>query len=322
MIIRQALHNDLDNIITILSQCSKQLLLLGIEQWDSNYPTREMISEDIENGFVYVGDDESSPTVLMGTITIGSEKTDEHHAHICWDFQTEKYIFFNRLAVLPQFQGQGFASQFMDFAEIYAEKKGVESLRLDARTEYPRVLDMYIQRGYHPKGSVSYRNATRVYTVMEKLLPKIEIIHIKPPYLDSSQAHALFHQALSMRKEVFVISQHVDPAIDQDGKDETLEHFVVLRGKEPAGCLRFRPLDSAVVKLERIAILSQFRGFGLGKKLVQAAIEEAERCKYKKLTMNAQYYLLDYYGNLGFSAVGEPFYEAEIKHIKMECGIQ
>ncbi len=150
----------------------------------------------------------------------------------------------------------------------------------------------------------------------------MELVHIKPPYLNSSQAHTLFQQALSVRKEVFIIGQHVDPAIDQDGKDEYLEHFVILRGKEPAGCLRFRPLDSTVVKLERIAILSQFRGLGLGKKLVQAAVEEAERCKYKKLTMNAQYYLLDYYRNLGFSAVGEPFYEAEIKHIKMECGIQ
>ncbi|NQT58386.1 MAG: GNAT family N-acetyltransferase [Bacteroidetes bacterium] len=317
MFIRHAELHDLDKIIEVISLCSKQLHELGIEQWGSKFPTREMIAEDIKKGYVYAGIDEESE-VLIGTLTIGSEKNEDHHSHICWEQQTERYIFFNRLAVLPQFQKRGYASQFMDFAETYAEKEGAESLRLDARTESSRVLNMYIKRGYHSKGSVAYRNGTRKYTVMEKLLPKTEMVHIKPPYHISSKVFTLFQQALTIRKEVFVIGQHVDPAIDQDGKDSNLEHFIVMRGNEPAGCLRFRPLDNAVVKLERIAILSQFRSLGLGKKLVQAAVEEAIQCNFKKLTMNAQYYLLDYYGNLGFSAVGEPFLEAEIKHITME----
>ncbi len=157
---------------------------------------------------------------------------------------------------------------------------------------------------------------------MEKPISETKIKFIQPPYKTPSKEYTQFQQILAIRKEVFIFGQNVDPAIDQDGKDSNLEHFIVLYGDEPAGCLRFRPLDSAVVKLERIAILSQFRGVGLGKKLVQAAVEEAGKRGYKKLTMNAQYYLLGYYRNLGFSAVGEPFYEADIKHIKMEYRIQ
>ena len=152
---------------------------------------------------------------------------------------------------------------------------------------------------------------------MKKALPKIELFSIKPPYLNPSQEFTLLQFAFAIRNEVFVIGQKVDPAIDRDGKDEKSEHFVIMCGNESAGCLRFRPLDPGTVKLERIAILSQFRGLGLGKKLVQAAVEKAGKRAYKKLTMNAQYYLLNYYSSLGFSVVGKPFDEAEIKHITM-----
>ena len=316
MYIRKAELQDRKSIINIISQCSKQLLEVGIEQWDSEYPSKGMISEDIAHGYVYVGIDEESES-LISTITMGSGDNDDFHSNIEWDLDTESYIFFNRLAVLPQFQGRGYASEFMDFAEIFAEKSGIRSLRLDARTEYPRVLDMYKNRGYLIKGDVSYRNGTRHYTSMEKLVPETKIEFIQPPYITPSKEYTQFQQILAIRKEVFVIGQNVDPAIDQDGKDSYLELFLIMRGKEPAGCLRFRPLDKSTVKLERIAILSKFRGFGFGKKLVQAAVTEAGRRNYRNLTMYAQYYLLDYYGNLGFSAVGEPFYEANIKHIKM-----
>jgi len=316
MFIRKAESQDRESIINIISQCSKQLLEVGIEQWDSEYPSKEMISKDIANGHVYVGIDEESES-LISTITIGSGSNGDFHSNINWELDTESYIFFNRLAVLPQHQGKGYASQFMDFVETFAEKSGIRSLRLDARTEYPRVLDMYKSRGYLIRGDVSYRNGTRHYTSMEKIIPETKIEFIQPPYKTPSKEYRQFQQILAIRKEVFVVGQNVDPAIDQDGKDSELEHFLIMRGKEAAGCLRFRPLDNSTVKLERIAILSKFRGLGFGKKLVQAAAAEAGRRNYRNLTMYAQYYLLDYYGNLGFSAVGEPFYEANIKHIKM-----
>ena len=156
---------------------------------------------------------------------------------------------------------------------------------------------------------------------MVKNVTGTELVLIKPPYGNPSRSSTLLQQVLAIRKKVFVDEQQVPPAIDQDGKDEDLEHFVVLQGDEPAGCLRFRPLDTEVVKLERIAILPQFRGVGLGKKLVRAAVSEAVQRNFKELTINAQYHLLDYYGDLGFAAVGEPFYEANIKHIAMRYRI-
>ncbi|MBC8452487.1 MAG: GNAT family N-acetyltransferase [Spirochaetes bacterium] len=316
MFIRQAKLQDLYKITGIISQCSEQLLNLGIEQWDSNYPTIEMISDDIIHGYIYVGIDESSD-ILIATVSINAQKNNEHHAHILWEKQTDEYMFFNRLAVLPGFQGKGCASQLMDFAEIHAEKAGAESLRLDARTGYARVVEMYKNRGYLVRGQVSYRNGTRHYSAMEKIIPATKLKHIQPPYKNPLPAYIQYQQVLAIRKEVFVVGQNVDPAIDQDGKDSNLEHFLIVRGNEPAGCLRFQPLDNSTVKLERIAIIAEFRGLGLGKRLVQAAVMEAGKRNYKKLIMYAQFYLLDYYGKLGFTAVGEPFYEANIKHIEM-----
>ena len=152
---------------------------------------------------------------------------------------------------------------------------------------------------------------------MEKIIPPTTIRLLQPPFESSLPVYTQFQQVLAIRKEVFVVGQKVDPTIDQDGKDSILEHLLMVRGTEPVGCLRLRPLDNFTVKLERIAIVSKFRGLGLGKRLVQAAVSEAGKRNYRKLIMYAQFYLLDYYGSLGFTAVGESFYEANIKHIKM-----
>ena len=71
-------------------------------------------------------------------------------------------------------------------------------------------------------------------------------------------------------------------------------------------------------KLERFAVLKEYRHKGFGKQafnyLVSKLEEEFNPCT---IYFNAQYQLLDYYKNLGFTEEGDTFYEANIKHIKM-----
>ena len=75
---------------------------------------------------------------------------------------------------------------------------------------------------------------------------------------------------------------------------------------------------SGTIKLERFAILEEYRGKHFGKEAFTFLVNKLEE-DYNPCTIyfNAQYHLLDYYRSLGFKEEGDTFYEANIKHIKM-----
>ena len=78
------------------------------------------------------------------------------------------------------------------------------------------------------------------------------------------------------------------------------------------------PCQDRTFKLERFAVLKEYRGHGYGKQAFLYLVNKLEE-EYNPCTIyfNAQYQLLDYYKSLGFIEEGETFYEANIKHIKM-----
>lgn len=342
MNIRKACNSDLEGILTIISQCAAQLRSNGIEQWDDEYPTREMITGNIASGLVYVGTSpvpgseigsetgsEPGQEAVIATLTIGAEKNDEYHRHIHWKLDDGQNLFFNQLAVLPAYQGNGLASQFMDFAEHLAERQEVRSLRLDAHEKSLALRDWYRRRGYQERGTVPYRNGTRIYIAMEKEIPQTRIAVLTPPYSRFKPEGALLKELLAVRRIVFVEGQGVNPAIEQDGMDTDVDHLAAVRGwgdgdgpAQIVGCLRFNQLSSDTVKLERIAVLPQNRGLGIGKLLVNGAVSEAQKRGLRNITMHAQFYLLDYYRGLGFEPDGELFFEAGIKHIAMNRQVQ
>jgi len=123
-------------------------------------------------------------------------------------------------------------------------------------------------------------------------------------------------KALKIREEVFIKGQSVSPKREIDGLDKTSEHAIVYLNKKPIGTARIRILDSKI-KLERIAILEEARGEGLGICLMDFLIKYCKNKKTKEIYMHAQYYLLDFYSKFGFKQRGDIFLDAGIKHVEM-----
>jgi len=124
-------------------------------------------------------------------------------------------------------------------------------------------------------------------------------------------------QVYKIREIVFIKEQKVAKNIEKDKFDETAKHFIFYYKNKPAGCARIR-LIGRNAKLERIAVLNWYRGKGFGKVIVDYLVKYCKRQKMKKIFMNAQYYLREYYKKLGFKPKGRIFDEAGIKHIKMD----
>ncbi len=126
-----------------------------------------------------------------------------------------------------------------------------------------------------------------------------------------------FSQMQVIRRSVFQEEQGVDPALEFDGLDEIADHLLAYLDNQPVGTARIRYLNQHTAKVERLAVLSEARGKGLGKKLMEKALDVAAKKNIEEVVVNAQDYVKSLYEQLGFEQVEERFYEAGIAHVKM-----
>ncbi len=144
IMIKKASKQDLDQLLTVVKSCGKNLIDQGIFQWNEEYPKREDLLEDIELQELWKLEDKNS---IIGLIVL-TENEDAEYQDVKWLTKNHKNLYIHRLAVDPKFQGKGYAQKLMDFAEKYARENGYNSIRLDTFSENKRNLNFYEKRNY------------------------------------------------------------------------------------------------------------------------------------------------------------------------------
>ncbi len=125
--------------------------------------------------------------------------------------------------------------------------------------------------------------------------------------------------AINIRQIVFReeqgVSYHEDEILEEEKASET--YLVYLKDKI-IGTIRYREVKEKLFKLERFAILKDFREKGYGKQVIEYLSNliwsEFNPCT---ITLNAQIQTVEFYEKCGFEKEGKEFLEAGIKHIKM-----
>lgn len=125
---------------------------------------------------------------------------------------------------------------------------------------------------------------------------------------------------LALRRAVFVDEQGVDPALDADGLDHDATQLLAWANGVPIGTARLRVVDGAA-KAERVAVLDDFRGHGVGLKLMNAVEANARAQGHRLIVVHAQQAVVPFYERLGYTASGEVFDEAGIPHRRMTKSI-
>lgn len=119
----------------------------------------------------------------------------------------------------------------------------------------------------------------------------------------------------SIRQRVFVEEQNVSPDEEYDEFEDTSMHYLLLVEEQPAGTARWRFTDKGI-KLERFAVLPEFRRRGVAAAVLQAVLQDV--LPHRKLTyLHAQVSAMPLYVGAGFVPEGPLFYEANIPHYKM-----
>ncbi|WP_420388011.1 GNAT family N-acetyltransferase [Roseivirga sp.] len=126
--------------------------------------------------------------------------------------------------------------------------------------------------------------------------------------------------AFDIRREVFIVGQDCPEEEEFDEFDDESTHFIAYVKGEPAGTSRFRVTPKGY-KLERFAVLDQFRGLGVGKRLVQTVLGYLDKENLPEGTLiylHSQVDAMGLYSRFGFEKVGEIFDEVGIDHFEMQ----
>lgn len=121
-------------------------------------------------------------------------------------------------------------------------------------------------------------------------------------------------KVFAIRRTVFVEEQNCPPELECSDEDKSV-HFLATQDGVPCGAARWRKTENGY-KLERFAVLKEFRRKGVGAHLVKAVLADLP-ADASPIYLNAQLSAVDFYKVRGFYEVGEQFEEAGIMHQQM-----
>lgn len=135
-------------------------------------------------------------------------------------------------------------------------------------------------------------------------------ILVVPPF------STLCNAAFALRREVFVWEQKVPEEEEHDADDMTATHFVAIAEGEVVGTLRL--IDKPEhVKIGRVAVRQSFRGQGIARQMMTAAMDHARAQGRDRFYLTAQSDKLGMYEKLDFAAFGPEFQDGGMPHRAM-----
>ena len=123
--------------------------------------------------------------------------------------------------------------------------------------------------------------------------------------------------AFRIREQVFVEEQQVPRDAEYDQFENIAHHYLAIYHEVSCGAARWRVTEKGV-KLERFAVLPDYRNKNVGAKILEAVLEDVQR-EYpdEAIYLHAQLPAVDFYKRHGFETEGAMFSECDIQHYKM-----
>ena len=118
-----------------------------------------------------------------------------------------------------------------------------------------------------------------------------------------------------MRTEVFVIEQEFKEEFDHI--DNECNFLVMYNNDKAIAMCRYFQVSEDTYAIGRIAVKKEFRGQGLGSRIVEEAEIRLKAMGVKYSVLSAQLRAKEFYKKLGYIEEGETYFEEWCEHIKM-----
>ncbi|AGR41873.1 GNAT family N-acetyltransferase [Spiroplasma diminutum] len=135
--------------------------------------------------------------------------------------------------------------------------------------------------------------------------------------IDFSMNNVVFEKAKDIRIDVFCNEQNYSQEEEIDAYDEKSYHVIGFFEQKPVCCARIVNKPDGTY-LGRIAVLKEYRGKGLGSKLVDYLVKYVtNNLKITEIFLESQDKAVKLYEKFGFKIISEPFMDGPIVHYKM-----
>ena len=126
----------------------------------------------------------------------------------------------------------------------------------------------------------------------------------------------------ALRIEVFVKEQKVPIELDLDDKDhsDNTVHIGYFNDNKLIGVARLIDLDKDVIHIGRVVIDKEYRGKGIGRKLIIGCENITKQILKKEIIieLSAQIQAEKFYESLGYNRINDKIYlDAGIEHVDM-----
>ncbi len=186
--ITKAKVSDLKQIMVVIKKAVENMYEEGIYQWDEYYPNEERFTSDIANSNLYVLREYEEGSVIGVAALDGNQESE--YAMVDWNYEKSSLdeeeietlireevtysidgiLVIHRLAIDPDYQGKGYARNFMEKLEMEATRRGAKIIRLDCYSCNEKANGMYKKLGYKYVGDVYFRHREYPFHCYDKEL--------------------------------------------------------------------------------------------------------------------------------------------------------
>ena len=126
-------------------------------------------------------------------------------------------------------------------------------------------------------------------------------------------------KSYAIRTKVFCEEQKISKEIEFDNLDHLCSHFLIFDDKKVIATARVRQKEENILKIERVAVLLEFRRLKVGstliKNIIQYFINLNENISF---ILHSQVAVANFYESINFIPYGDKFFEDGIPHIAMK----
>ena len=127
----------------------------------------------------------------------------------------------------------------------------------------------------------------------------------------------IYRDALNIRYKVFVDEQNVPEELEIDERESSSLHAVLYDAGKAIATVRIYPFKPNVYKVQRVAVLKDYRSQGIGRRLMQEVEKKVQMQKNQQLILDSQNYAIPFYEKLGYGILSSEFMDAGIPHHTM-----
>ncbi len=136
--------------------------------------------------------------------------------------------------------------------------------------------------------------------------------------IDTVTSKADLAECFRLRRIVFIEEQEVPAHEEVDGDDDHCIHILARVDGKALGAARFQYIGEKA-KIQRVCILKEARGTGLGAELMRGILSILKsEDKVEIAVLGSQTHALLFYEKLGFEAYGDEYLDAGILHQDMK----